>query len=144
MNESNKEDQIKTIVFASFFCDISLKESGQLHYRTEASMKDLWDEDKKMVLEHAFKASEVVTKYKNAPAMAGEIIKQHHGSLGGKSLPVVISDALLPLSKCLMAAQELAFNILKNQDMAAPDVIKGTAKNFEGTPLHPYLKMMDK
>ena len=143
MNEGNKEEQIKTIVFASFFSDISLTEASQLEYRTMASMKDLWDEDKKLISEHAFKASEVVTKYKNAPAMAGEIIKQHHGSLDGKTLPTTISDSLLPLAKCLMASQELSFNILKNPSVAASQVIKATIKKFEGTALHPYLKIMD-
>lgn len=143
LNEGTKDEQIKTIVFASFFSDISLKESSQLEYRSAESMKDLWEEDKKLVSEHPFKASEVVTKYKNAPALAGEIIKQHHGSLDGKSFPKTISDEILPLSKCLMAAQELAFNILKNPSTQASDVIKLTTKKFEGTPLHPYMKIMD-
>jgi hypothetical protein len=143
LNEGTKDEQIKTVVFASFFSDISLKESSQLDLRTADSMKDLWEEDKKLIMEHAFKASEVVTKYKNAPALAGEIIKQHHGSLDGKSFPATISDSILPLAKCLMAAQELAFNILKNPSTQASDVIKLTTKKFEGTPIHSYMKIMD-
>lgn len=143
LNEGNKEEQIKTIVFASFFSDISLKESAQLEYRSADSIKDLWEEDKKLVAEHPFKAYEVVSKYKNAPIMAGEIIKQHHGSLDGKSFPVKIDPTLLPLAKCLMAAQEFAFNILKNPNMPANEVISLVTKKFEGSPIHSYMKIMD-
>jgi hypothetical protein len=143
LNEGTKDEQIKTIVFASFFSDISLKESSQLDLRSADSIKDLWEEDKKLVSEHPFKASEVISKYKNAPAMAGDIIKQHHGSLDGKSFPKTIAPTLLPLAKCLMAAQELAFNILKNPNTPAIDVIKQVTKKFEGTPIHPYMKIMD-
>jgi hypothetical protein len=141
--DGNKDEQIKTIVFASFFSDIALKESNQLEYRTEESIQDLWVEDKKFIQEHAFRASEIVAKYKNAPGLAGEIIKQHHGALDGKSIPRQYSDNLLPLSKCLIASQELAYGILKNPNVPVEETVHAITQKFKGTVIHAPLKIFE-
>jgi HD-GYP domain-containing protein (c-di-GMP phosphodiesterase class II) len=143
INDQNLEEKIRTTVFASFFCDISLKESQELDYRSADSMKDLWEEDKKFINEHAFRSSQIVSKYKNPPAMAEEIIKQHHGSLDGRSIPNVIPETLLPLAKCLMSAQELAYAILKSPNRPVGDVVSDVIKRFEGTTLSPILKSFE-
>ncbi len=143
INDGGKDDQIKTIVFASFFSDISLKESSHIEHRSEAAIKDLWPEDKKLVLEHAARSSEIVSKYKNAPAMAIEVIKQHHGSPDGKSMPLTPSENILPLAKCLMASQELAFGILKNPSIPAAQVISEITNKYAGSPIHSYLKIFE-
>lgn len=142
-NNGNKDEQIKTIVFASFFCDISLKGASQLEYRTDESTKDLWHEDKKFIQEHAFRSSEILTKYKNAPGLAGEIVKQHHGSLDGKSIPKRFPDTLLALSKCLIAAQELSYAILKNPNTPVNEVVRAITLKFEGTVIHGPLKLFE-
>ena len=142
-DEKNKDEDIKTVVFASFFCDISLKDAGQLEYRTGASLRDVWHEDQKIILEHAFKSSEIVAKYKNAPAQAETIVRQHHGSLTGKGFPAVIALELVPLAKCLMAAQELSFAILKNPETPSKDIIKNILKQFSGTPLESYIELFE-
>lgn len=143
MNEADKVEQIKKVVFAAFFCDISLTEVGQLDYRTEDSIKDLWPEDKKAVNEHALKASEIVTKYKNAPADADIIVKQHHGSADGVGFPPV-SDLILPLAKCLMAAQELAYSILKQPGKSPESIVNQAVNRFQGSPIHSYLEAFEK
>ena len=139
-NEPDLEERVKTIVFASFFCDISLQGSEQLEFRTQDSMKEMWEEDKKFINEHAFRSSQIVSKYKNAPEMAEEIIKQHHGSTDGRTIPNVIPESLLPLAKCLMAAQELAHAILKHPETLASEVVKNVTKKFERSTIHPILK----
>lgn len=143
LNDSDKEEQIKKIVFASFFCDISLSEVGHLDYRTEESIKDLWPEDKKAILEHALKSSQIASKYKNAPVDSDVIIKQHHGSIDGIGFKDA-SGGTLPLSRCLMAAQELAFAILKESDKPAETVINNVVSRFAGTPIHSYLVLFEK
>lgn len=142
-DSGNKDEKIKTIVFASFFCDISLKTSSQLEYRSEESIKDLWPEDKKFIQDHAYHASEIVSKYKNAPDLAGEIVKQHHGALDGKSFPTSFPENLLPLSKCLIAAQELAYGILKKPNVPVTEVVREVAKRFQGTTIHGPLKLFE-
>lgn len=142
-NAGDKEEQIKKIVFASFFCDISLNDVSFLDYRSEESIKDLFPDDKKSVLEHALKSSQIAAKYKNAPADADTIIKQHHGSVDGTGFKDASGD-ILPLSRCLMAAQELAFAILKSPSIQPESVINDVVGRFKGTPIHSYLELFEK
>ena len=143
LNEGDKEEQIRKIVFASFFCDISLSDISMLDYRTEESIRDLFPEDKKAVLEHALKSSQIASKYKNAPKDSDLIIKQHHGSVDGTGFKDASGD-VLPLSRCLMAAQELAFAILKQSDKRPESVINSVVERFKGSPIHSYLELFEK
>lgn len=138
-NAPGKDENIKKVVFASFFCDISLKENEHLHFRDTDSLKDVWPEDKKTILEHPLKSSEIVAKYKNAPEQTAEIVKQHHGSPSGIGFPEAVSGDLLPMAICLMAAQELAYQILKNPDVSSTQTVINTKKKMAGTPLSKYL-----
>lgn len=143
LNEGDKEEQIRKIVFASFFCDISLSDVSMLDYRTEESIRDLFPEDKKAVLEHALKSSQIAAKYKNAPKDVDLIIKQHHGSVDGTGFKDASGD-VLPLSRCLMAAQELAYGILKQSDKRPESVINSVVERFKGSPIHSYLELFEK
>jgi HD-GYP domain-containing protein (c-di-GMP phosphodiesterase class II) len=140
LDEKKNIENVKTIVFCAFFCDIALKESEYLELRTEESLKDIWPEEKEAILTHALKASEIVSKYKNAPKGADTIILQHHGSLDGKGFPRVCADAVSPIAKCLIASQELAYEILKDPGKDPKVIVPELVKKFEGTPLHSYLK----
>lgn len=143
MNEGDKDEQIRTIVFAAFFCDISLSDVSFLDYRTNESIQDLFPEDKKAIYEHALKSSQVAGKYKNAPKDAETIIKEHHGSLEGLGFGP-ISPSLLPLSKCLIASQELAYAILKDPSSSPEKVIKSVVERFKETPINRFLEIFDK
>ena len=139
-NSATKEEDIKKIVFAAFFSDISLSDPAHLELRSMDDIKDLWAEDQKVVLEHAEKSASVVLKYKNAPAGADLLIKQHHGTLTGTGLGP-ISDQIHPLSKCLIAAQEIAFALLKNPGKSPLEVLNHLSKRFEKTPIHSSLTL---
>lgn len=143
LNVPDKEEQIKKIVFAAFFCDISLTDVTHLDYRTDESAKDLWPDDKKIIMEHALKSSLIAAKYKNAPADADLIIKQHHGSVDGTGFKDA-SGPILPLAKCLMASQELAYAILKESDRPPETVINNVVSRFTGTPIHSFLVLFEK
>lgn len=136
-------DKVRTIVFCSFFCDIAIKDGEFIEYRTEESVKDLWPEDKEAVLTHAKKASEIVSKYKNAPSGADAIVCQHHGSLDGKGFPEKCPENLLPMAKCLMASQELAYGLLKNPDKRPEVIIAEIVKKLEGSALHPFVESFE-
>lgn len=140
-NAAGKDENIKKVVFASFFCDISLRDAEHLHYRDQASMKEVWPEDKKIIHEHALKSSEIVSKYKNAPEETAEIVKQHHGSPSGIGFPEAVSNDLLPMAVCLMAAQELAYQILKNPDVTSGIVVSKTKVKMANTPLSRYMDL---
>lgn len=138
LDEKMNMDNVKTIVFCSFFCDIALKETGFLELRTEESLKELWPEEREEILAHALKASEIVSKYKNAPKGADVIIRQHHGALDGKGFPKVCSEGISPMAKCLFASNELAFALLKNPGKDASLIVAELLKKHEGSPLHSY------
>lgn len=143
LNVGDKNEETKKVVFAAFFCDISLTDASQLDYRTEGSCVDLWGEDKKAVAEHALKASGIVAKYKNAPVDADIIVRQHHGALDGIGFPTP-SDNMLPLAKCLMAAQELAYAILKQPAKSPESLVNEAVGAFSGSPIHSYLVTFQK
>lgn len=135
----NDPGNVRTIVFCSFFCDIALGDGEFIHYRTEDSIKDLWPEDKESVLNHAKKASEIVSRYKNAPAGADTIIRQHHGALDGNGFPGKIPDELHPMAKCLMTSQIIAYALLKNPQRTPEFVISEIKRKLEGSVLLPYV-----
>jgi hypothetical protein len=143
MNAPAKDEQIRKVVFASFFCDFTLTSVDQLQLRRQGAIKDLWHEDKKTVEEHALMASRIVAKYKNAPLDADVIIRQHHGSLDGVGLHKFPGD-ILPLSLILMASQELALAILREPEVSPKKLISSLTKSFEGSALHEYLLRFEK
>ena len=138
LGDANNADRVKSIVFSAFFCDISLKED-YVEIRSEEATKDVWPEDRDGLFDHSIRASEILTKYKNAPPEALIIIKQHHGCPNGIGFPKVCDNRVLPISKCLIASQELAFALMKNPETPTEKVISDVVKKFEGSPIHPYL-----
>ncbi len=135
LNEPSKMEQIKKVVFAAFFCDVSLKEANYLNFRSEESVKDLWPEIQRAVRDHALKSSEIVAKYKDALPEVCTIIREHHGTPEGIGFPKVINHTILPLSKVLLASQELAIAMLNEPEVPAATVVKKVLEKFEASPI---------
>lgn len=142
--ETGRNDKIRKIIFASMFCDYTLKDAGQLHIRDNEQLNKLILSEQKLISEHALKASELVNQYHNAPYEASLIIKQHHGSVSGVGLPVEISSKLLPLSKCFMTAQEIAYQILMESYRHPIDVLSDIKLKFIDTPLEDFFMLFEK
>lgn len=138
VEKTSPKDKVRKIIFASMFCDYTLTESGQIHIRTHDQMIKLPLNEQKLINEHALKASELVSKYQNAPYEASMIIKQHHGSLTGVGLPVKVSPGIMPLTKCLMTAQEISYQILLESSRHPIDVLSDIKLKFIDTPLEDY------
>lgn len=144
MEESGRGEKIRKIVFASMFCDYTLKETGQLHIRDVGQLSKLNQSEQKLISEHALKASELINQYQNAPLEASLIIKQHHGSVSGIGLPREVSPKILPLSKCLMTAQEIAYQILLESYRHPIDVLSDIKLKFIDTPLEDFFILFEK
>lgn len=142
--ETGRSDKIRKIIFASMFCDYTLKDSGQLHIRDSDQLNKLSQVEQKQISEHALKASELVNQYQNAPYEASLIIKQHHGSVSGVGLPQEISSKILPLSKCFMTAQEIAYQILMESYRHPIDVLSDIKLKFIDTPLEDFFVLFEK
>jgi hypothetical protein len=146
IDESEKtgnREKVKKIIFASMFCDYTLMSPGQIHIRTHAQLTKLLFTEQKLISEHALKASELVNRYQNAPYESSMIIKQHHGSLTGVGLPKEISPAILPLTKCLMTAQEISYQILMESERHPIDLLSDIKLKFIDTPLEDFFILFE-
>jgi hypothetical protein len=124
MDMPKKDEQIKKLIFASFFCDISLKNPGFIYHRKSEDTSGISMKEENEVNFHALNASELVATYKHTPKEVSLIIRQHHGSFSGIGFPVTKSAELLPLSKILLISQDLAFAILADENAPVIDVLK--------------------
>ena len=144
MEESGKREKIRKIVFASMFCDYSLKGGTQVHIRRGEQVAKLPSIEQKFINEHALRASELVNQYQNAPYEASLIIKQHHGSMSGVGFPKDINPKILPLAKCLMTAQEVSYQILTENYRHPIDVLSDVKLRFIDTPLEDFFVLFEK
>lgn len=142
-DSSARREMIKKLIFSSLFCDITLKNNDQIHVRRPEQVMKLSQAEQKDINEHAMRASELVNKYQRAPLEASLIIKQHHGSLNGVGIPQDISPKILPLTKCLMAAQEISYQILLEPHRHPIDVLSDVKLRFIDTALEDYMEVFE-
>lgn len=143
MNLPNQPDQVMKLVFASFFCDMTLLNPGLLYHRKAVDAESLSLQEQNEVNFHALKASELVSHYKNSPKEVSLIIRQHHGSFSGIGFPDEKSSQLLPLSKILVVSQELAFAILSDDDTPALEVLRKFLKRNRCSGLQELLNCLE-
>lgn len=141
--EQNLRDKVRKLIFASMFCDYTLKSPDQVHIRRLDQLARLSAEEQKIISEHALKASEMVNQYPSAPYEASLIIKQHHGSVTGVGLPMLVSSSILPLSKCLITAQEISYQILMESNRHPMDVLSDIKLKFIDSPLEDYFTLFE-
>lgn len=67
--------------------------------------KRLTDKDKKYVMDHAKKASEVVQHYPRSPLGADAIVLQHHGMNNGIGFTMKYKDDISPLAKVVIISE---------------------------------------
>jgi hypothetical protein len=144
INEKNYPDEVRRFVFAAFFCDITLTEQDYIHHFDEDLPKTLEVRDERVVMDHAWKAAELVSKYPNAPIDIGIVIKQHHGAVDGVGFPKKKSPHLTTLAKCLIISQELSYKILMNPEIPALEVLKMMAKNHDEAASQRLIKLFER
>jgi hypothetical protein len=143
MKLSNTEEQVRKLVFASFFCDMTLKNPAFHKIRKTEDTSGLSQEEFNEVNFHALQASELVSQYRNIPKEVSLVIRQHHGSFGGMGFPVEKSGQLLPLSKILIISQDLAYTILTNADAPILETLREFLKEHHSSGLKDLLKLME-
>ncbi|MFL5786303.1 MAG: hypothetical protein ACJ76H_16920 [Bacteriovoracaceae bacterium] len=142
-SRAHKKDEVKTVVLAAFFSDMSLKKPEHVHYRHLKEISQLTDEEKEEIKWHASLSASMVELNKIGNAEAAVIIRQHHGDLYGTDIPVGIHNDLLDLSKCLMAGQELSYALLTQGEDKLWKVFAEVFKAYKGTPLEEYLSIFE-
>ena len=143
MDMENKTDQVRKLVFASFFCDMTLSQPEFIHIRRADQIENRTLEEVNEINFHALKASELVLSYRNTPKEVALIIRQHHGSFSGIGFPKQRSSDLLPLSKILLISQDLAYDILVEQEGSVLDVLKSFARKHQHSGFQELLHLLE-
>lgn len=141
----NYLDKIKSIVYASFFCDIGLADEEDIHHLDDTIQNSMMDDLRNDILTHAWRASKLVFERSSIPREAALVIRQHHGSVEGVGFPEVInSKKLTLLSKCFILSQEFAYQILVNPHLRWTEVLNMTFKNKHELASKSLLKVFEK
>jgi hypothetical protein len=143
MKLSQIEEQVKKFVFASFFCDMTLKNPALHYHRRIEDFSALSSDEQSEVNFHALRASELVAGYRDTPKEVGLIVRQHHGSFSGIGFPLEKSSQLLPLSKVLIISQDLAFSVLTNEDAPVLETLKGFLKKHKTSALNDLIETLE-
>ncbi len=139
----HKQEEMKSVVFAAFFCDMSLKNPEYLHYRHSKDIALLPEEEREEIKWHASQSASIVELSKMGTPEEVIIIRQHHGDLYGTDLPVGAHPDILVLSKCLMASQELAYALLSDDQETHWNVFQEVLRQQRGSPLEEYLTIYE-
>lgn len=143
MNLPNVDEQVKKFIFASYFCDMTLRNPAYHYHRKAEDSVVLSLEEQNEVNFHALQASELVSSYRDTPKEVSLIIRQHHGSFGGIGFPDEKSNQLLPLSKVLIVSQELAFSILTSADTPILEILRGFLKKHQSPGLSELIRVLE-
>lgn len=143
MDLPNRSEQIKKFVFASYFCDITLRSPRLLHIRRPEETAHLTMEEQNEVNFHALKASEIIAAYRGMSREVPLVVQQHHGSFSGIGFPSEKSYQLLPLSKVLIVAQDLAHGILLDEETPVLEVLKGFLRKNNCSGLEELMKCLE-
>lgn len=107
-------EQREKLSFVSFFHDIFLTsdEMVKMSSNDELEKSSLSDEDKKLVMNHAYMAADLISKHPQAPFGADTIIKEHHGVRHGIGLDPSYASNISPLAMVFLIAEEYSNEIL--------------------------------
>lgn len=111
------KEQAEKVAFSLFFHDIYLvpiykKYPDALSEEDLLFRDDVEEMDKKIVLEHASLAGQLVKTFPRCPMGADMIVTQHHGMTNGQGFAVNFKDDVSPLAKIIIISEDIAANIL--------------------------------
>ncbi len=107
-------EQADKICFVALFHDICLESDTQarIHSNRDLRKSDLSEREKKLVEQHALKASMLVKSNPNAPFGADSIILQHHGMLNGIGFTSEQNSSLSQLAIVFLVAEDFCDRII--------------------------------
>lgn len=112
------DEHASKIRFIFFFHDIFLaplyKKFPNFKYEEELFFsKELTDNEKEIVLNHARLAGDFVKSFPRCPLGSDAIIRQHHGTSNGVGIAIEYKDDVSPLAKVIIVAEEFVTEMLK-------------------------------
>ena len=139
-----KEEQASRLAGVALFADMSLSEPKFIHYRTYDMAQELKGEDKLLVLSHAQRSSQIITRANFVTKDVSLLVAQHHGSPDGEKIPQKISANVSPLAYVYLLSEEMGYSLLKDSNLPLKDVYEGLKKKFTGTPVATYVAALSK
>lgn len=131
MNWSNDEQE-KKMSFVSFYQNIYLTkdEHVKITSKEELQNSNLPEDEKLLVLNHAQKASDLVSTFSRIPMGVDLIIKQQHGSLNGVGFSDFYSGNISPLAIIFIIAEQFAHLILRDDNFNYEDAMVEIKSRF--------------
>lgn len=126
---------MEDMTFAAFFCDMSLRNPGDIHRRTNSSVEHLPEEERDSILGHAAASAELVAFRNACSTTAFRIILQHHGAVDGIGFPEVPEEGIEGLSGHFIVAHELAYALLTRTEAGVWAVCQDLIARFRSTTL---------
>ncbi len=108
------QEHANKICFIAMFHDICLEndEQAKINSQIALSRSDLSPRDKKLVEQHALKASMLIKANPKAPYGADSIILQHHGKLNGIGFSNELNSSLSQLAIVFVVAEDYCERII--------------------------------
>lgn len=104
--------------YISFFHDISLTNPEWSRIHTikdfQQAEKELNHTDRRIIMEHALRSSEMLEKEPTIPMGVAQVVKQHHGVLNGMGFTSSFTHNMAPLTIVFIVAEYFVDSILNH------------------------------
>ena len=131
----SKERPLRDLIFASFFCDMSLKVPDHVHLRSTSELEDLSADISDAVSGHAAASAEMVAFKNLCSDETFKVILQHHGAIDGIGFPVKPHDEIADMAKAFIIAHELAYALLTRPELSVWKVCQELIDRYKNTCL---------
>lgn len=113
-----KEQSKNKIIYLSMFHDLCLGSDRliKLHHRFFQEQKNLNEEDKQLMLEHANASAVILENIVKAPKELTALVREHHGIKSGKGFAETKSISISSVSMAFIVAEEVVTHYLDMLD----------------------------
>ena len=141
-----KEEHLQILSFVSFFSDITLKSNQQMQISSmkELAESNLTDEEKRIVLNHAKDAVEILQHHPDVNEYIKTVLIQSHGQVDGVGLADNPGEELHPLSKVFIIADSFVKILLNpTQPSNKKDILLILAARFTNPSYQKIIKALE-
>ncbi len=138
----------------AFFHDILIKDDNlaQIHTNDDLKKMALSPEQEKTVLNHAYRAAEIISHFPNIPNGTDVLIRQHHGMTGGIGFTDKLKSNITPLAKVFIIAEDCADFLLSMPEhhlkkmegaMIRKNLLQVLRNKYQSAQYNPIIKTLE-
>lgn len=139
------DSHLELLSYVSLLHDMTLETESQAKVRDQSDLDRLGenDEEKRIVLEHAYDVSQKAAQVDKLLPDVSIIILQHHGSPNGRGFPEDCAQNLHALSYLFMASEIYANEVMGETNEATPnDIIEKLRKKRINSKIWKYIELI--